>query len=41
LHQAGNEVAWWGNLKINPLEIAKQPWAQTHPQSATTDDLGK
>jgi hypothetical protein len=41
LHQAGNEVAWWGNLKIKPLEIAKQLWAQTHPQSATADNLGK
>ncbi len=41
LHQAGNEVAWWGNLKIKPLEIAKQLWAQTHPQSATADNLGE
>ena len=23
LHQAGNEVAWWENLKINALAIAK------------------
>jgi hypothetical protein len=41
LHQAGNEVAWWDDLKIKPLEIAKQLWAQTHPQSATADNLGK
>jgi hypothetical protein len=24
LHQAGNEVAWWHELQIKPLEIAKQ-----------------
>ena len=37
LHQAGNEVAWWGNFKIKPLEIAKGLWEQTHPKSASTD----
>ena len=34
LHQAGNEAAWWENLKINALEIAKDLWQQTHPKSA-------
>jgi hypothetical protein len=28
-------------IKIKPLEIAKQLWAQTHPQSATADNLGE
>jgi Rad52/22 family double-strand break repair protein len=37
LHQAGNEVAWWENLKINALEIAKALWQQTHPKSAAAD----
>jgi hypothetical protein len=37
LHQAGNEVAWWGNLKINALEIAKGLWEQTRPKSTTAD----
>ena len=37
LHQAGNEVAWWENLKINALEIAKGLWEQTHPKSAVAD----
>ena len=36
LHQAGNEVAWWENLKIKPLEIARGLWEQTHPKSAAT-----
>jgi hypothetical protein len=30
LHQAGHEVAWWHNLGINALEIAKGLWDQTH-----------
>ena len=28
LHQAGNEVVWWENLKIKPLEIAYGLWQQ-------------
>ncbi len=34
LHQAGNEVSWWENLKINALEIARGLWEQTHPNLA-------
>jgi hypothetical protein len=30
LHQAGNEIAWWHDLGINVLEIAKDLWDQTH-----------
>jgi hypothetical protein len=26
LHLFGNEVAWWTNLKIAPLEIARDLW---------------
>jgi hypothetical protein len=37
LHQAGNEVAWWGNFTIKPLEVAKGLWDQTRPKSATVD----
>ncbi len=29
LHQAGNEVAWWQDLKINALEIAKGLWEKS------------
>jgi hypothetical protein len=35
LHQAGNELAWWQGLKIEPLAIANRLWEQTHPKSAT------
>src|SRR5262245_48837410 len=34
LHQAGNEVAWWKNQRVNALEIAKGLWDQTR---AVTD----
>lgn len=30
LHQHGNEMAWWANLKISPIKIAKELW-QTDP----------
>jgi hypothetical protein len=29
LHQAGNEVTWWEDLKIDALEIARGLWEQT------------
>jgi DNA recombination protein Rad52 len=32
LHRAGNEVVWWQNRRIDPLEIAKSLWEQTHPR---------
>ena len=35
LHQVGNEVAWWDNLNLKPLEVARGLWEQTHPQAAS------
>ncbi len=29
LHQSGNELAWWQDMRIEPLEIAKTLWAET------------
>jgi hypothetical protein len=29
LHHHGNEVAWWANVHIAPLEVAKSLWDQT------------
>ena len=29
LHQAGNEIAWWEDLNINALEIAKRFWEES------------
>ena len=37
LHQVGNEKTWWENFKIDPLEVAKGLWAQTHPKSAPVE----
>ncbi len=37
LHQAGNEVAWWEDLDINALEIAKGLWDETHGRNAALD----
>ena len=39
LHQAGNEGAWWENLKINALEIANGLWDETHGRSLGVDAL--
>ena len=30
VHQTGNEEAWWENLQINALEIARGLWEQSH-----------
>ena len=37
LHQAGNEVNWWGNFNLMPLEVARGLWEKTHPKSAGAD----
>jgi hypothetical protein len=37
LHQAGNEIIWWENLKIDAREIAKGLWEHTHSKSAAAD----
>jgi len=26
LHRRGNEMAWWTNLQITPIEIARNLW---------------
>lgn len=38
LHQAGNEVAWWKDLGINSLEIAKGLWEGSHKKPAAVGD---
>jgi hypothetical protein len=37
LHQAGNEVAWWGKLQINALEMAQHLWGQSHAKAEPID----
>jgi len=34
LHQTGNELGWWKNLRIDALAIAKNLWIQTHIKDA-------
>jgi hypothetical protein len=34
LHQAGNEAAWWEDLQINALQIARDLWEKTHRPKA-------
>ena len=29
LHRHGNEMAWWANLQIAPMETARELWAAT------------
>lgn len=35
LHQVGNEVAWWEDLDINAMEIAKGLWEESHGRNVT------
>lgn len=34
LHKTGNELAWWANLKISPMEHARALWAATSTRSS-------
>jgi hypothetical protein len=38
LHQAGNEVAWWEDLHINALDIAKGLWEESRMETVRTVD---
>lgn len=38
LHQAGNEVAWWEDIEVNALEIAKGLWEESHGRSTAIVD---
>jgi hypothetical protein len=34
LHDSGNEPAWWHDMGIEPLEIARQLWDESSPKRA-------
>jgi ERF superfamily len=38
LHRHGNEMAWWANLQIAPIETAGELWAATLLQADPTSD---
>ena len=31
LHRAGKEIDWWGRTGIEPIDIARRLWLETHP----------
>ena len=31
LHRSGNEPAWWHDMSVEPLAVAKVLWEETHP----------
>jgi hypothetical protein len=35
LHHHGNEVAWWANVQIAPLAVAKSLWDETSGRIAS------
>jgi hypothetical protein len=44
LHRHGNEISWWANFQIAPLEIARELWRTSpiHGSSTIVDaDLGQ
>jgi DNA recombination protein Rad52 len=38
LHQAGNELAWWHDMGIDPLPIAKDLWNETAARATQSRD---
>ena len=36
VHRAPNELAWWNELNIQPLDIAQKLWHQSHERSGAT-----
>ncbi|MGB9400641.1 MAG: Rad52/Rad22 family DNA repair protein, partial [Pseudolabrys sp.] len=38
LHRAGNEMLWWQDRRVDPLEIAKGLWERTHLQVSHQPD---
>ena len=40
VHRTGNEQAWWDNLQINALEIARGLWEQSHLVSSARQTVG-
>jgi hypothetical protein len=39
LHHAGNEIAWWHNIDIKPLPIAKSLWIASRTSERSTGDM--
>jgi hypothetical protein len=39
LHDSGNESAWWHDMGIEPLEIARQLWVDSQKHRALFENL--
>jgi len=39
VHHAGNEAAWWRDMSIDALEIARGLWQESHPELARAESL--
>jgi gentisate 1,2-dioxygenase len=39
LHNAGNEISWWNDLKINALEFAQTLWTESRAKKNPAQDL--
>ena len=38
LHHSGNEAAWWHNMGIDPIDIARELWAETASTRGLQED---
>lgn len=38
LHRNGNELAWWANQQLSPLEVARGFWAKSNPAHSHNSD---
>ena len=36
IHRSGDEAAWWGQVRIDPIAAARALWLKTHPLPITT-----
>lgn len=41
VHRNGDEAAWWGELRLDPLAVASSLWRETHPLPAKHEWVGK
>jgi hypothetical protein len=39
LHQTGDEQAWWKDISVDALVVARRLWEQTHPEAAKMQPL--
>ena len=39
VHHCGDEAAWWRNVAIDPLIVARALWLETHPLPVATAEL--